>query len=434
MLSFLQQLGKRSQPAQSVMTRSQSSESAVSRPETLKTSDSTSTAPSSTPPTSHTDTASESANPVKEPKTHRRSSQRLRQAPPTIETYNENVLSGTSRASRRKSGAFGSRTVSGATLVDGDVEPQESFVRESVQILDREWSLGAMPGDDLKKSLEVEKEPKRRKSTRLEILENASGIVEKTKSVLGKRGRETLEAGMETLQKWKEGRRTSLRSRKVETPILEEPTAKRARFADVTGPKSSPIKTERIIARPNRTKSWLTQGLYVGQDRDFDPRLTETKNRLKHSSGKSLTSHRRSFLPLPMFAGQRMLELERNFRLPFDVFSPLPPGQPKPEEWKKTHKSKSTTCFAHIMLTLFDQTCLSEMLLMYGKSQSHLNHPNACARLKAAAMKIASIDLCFTNVTVLIATLVKIIARTVALRACGNDAKREVSITLVLRS
>lgn len=350
MLSFLQQFGKRSYPVQSTMTRSESGESAISHPATRKTSDNASTAPSPTPPTSLTDTASEPTNPAEESKANRRSSQRLRQVPSSVGNYNENVLCGSARrGTRRKSGASGSRTISGKTFVNGEVESQELFVQESMQNLNREWSLVALPGNDLKTSLGEEKELKRRKSTRLEVreiavgmAEIASGVVEKTKSVLGKRGRETLDAGMEKLQRWKEGRKDSLRPRIAEASVVEESPAKRAQFPQESSTDSSTaiIEQERKVIRPTRTKRWVTQGLYVGQDRDFDPRLTETKNRLKRSSSRSSSSHQRSLLPLPMFAGQRMLELERNFRLPFDVFSPLPPGQPKPEEWKKTHKSK----------------------------------------------------------------------------------------------
>ena len=87
-----------------------------------------------------------------------------------------------------------------------------------------------------------------------------------------------------------------------------------------------------------KPKIWLSHGLYIGQNRNFDARLTETKNKLKHN-GK-VADYQRSILPMPMFAGQRTLEMGRDFRLPFDVFSPLPPGQPKPEEWKRTRKSK----------------------------------------------------------------------------------------------
>ena len=93
----------------------------------------------------------------------------------------------------------------------------------------------------------------------------------------------------------------------------------------------------RYAYRP-KTKIWLSHGLYIGQDRNFDARLTETKNKLKHHG--EATDYQRSILPMPMFAGHRTLEMGRDFRLPFDVFSPLPPGQPKPEEWKRTRKSK----------------------------------------------------------------------------------------------
>ena len=40
-----------------------------------------------------------------------------------------------------------------------------------------------------------------------------------------------------------------------------------------------------------------------------------------------------------MFAGERLLKQGRDFKLPFDIFSPLPAGQPKPDEWKKTNKN-----------------------------------------------------------------------------------------------
>jgi len=44
-------------------------------------------------------------------------------------------------------------------------------------------------------------------------------------------------------------------------------------------------------------------------------------------------------LPLPMYAGERLLKTGRDFQLPFDVFSPLPAGQPKPDEWRKVNKN-----------------------------------------------------------------------------------------------
>lgn len=345
MLSFLQQLGKRSHTAQSTTVRSDSIDSVRSRPTTRKTPDSASTAPSLTPPTSHTDTASESADLTVKPKFSRRSSERLRKAPHSINNYNENVLSGSAkRATRRKFETNDSRTVSGETLVGASVESQEQSVQESVQILDREWSLGALPGETLKVSLEEEKEPERRRSTRLDMLQKAMNMVEKTKSVLGKRGRESFDNGVEKMQT-RNGERENPRPMEFVTSTMGGPVTKRARLPDdlFVKPLDSSNENKRKLARRSRIKNWLGQGLYVGQNRDFDPRLTESKNRLKQSTRKCSKTQYRALLPLPMFAGERTLDIGRNFKLPFDIFSPLPPGQPRPEEWKKTHKSKSST-------------------------------------------------------------------------------------------
>lgn len=341
MLSFLHQLGKRSYSAQSTMIRSDSSDSVRSRPLTRKTPNSTSTTPSLTPPTSRTDTASESADLGVKPNPPR-SSERLRKAPQSIDNYNENVLAGTRRAIRRKRDTNDNGITSGEALDDGSIESQEHTVQDGVQILDQEGKLDALSRNDLNASLEEEKGPERRKSARLDVLQKAITMVEKTKTVLGKRGREASDNEVENPQTRRGERREDLRPI---TSRIEEPVTKRARLADDSCVKSLPSSNDhdqKLASRP-RIKNWLGQGLYVGQDRNFDPRLTETKNRLKQSIGKNLKSQKRAFLPLPMFAGQRTLELGRNFKLPFDIFSPLPPGQPKPEEWKKTHKSKCST-------------------------------------------------------------------------------------------
>ena len=342
MLSFLQQIGKRSYSSQASMTRSQSRDSA-STPSTARNTAASDSNLSLTPATSNTDAASVSTDATPRPVASSRSSKRLQHVRSSIGSYNENVLSGTAKHGRKRKAEGGGRSVSDETLLNAG-ESQERFVQESVQTLDQDWTLGAIPGENLKKSMEAERVAKKRQSTRLEILGKASDIVEKTKSVLGKRGRETIEAGMEKLQALKGNRRASLRPREVETPSLEEPSKKRARFSDVTNLVSksmftTPAESDRKAPRTSSTKRWLSQGLYVGQDPDFDPRLTETKNKAKKAIARRSTTGQRQILPLPMFAGRRTVEMGRNFRLPFDVFSPLPVYHPKPEEWKKTHKS-----------------------------------------------------------------------------------------------
>ena len=344
MLSFLQQLGKRSVSSNATMTRSQSSRDSASTPSlTRNTSDSISTPPSLTPATSNTDAASVAADARPKPATGGRSSERLEHLQSSICSYNENVLSGSAKRSYRKRKAESNeRNSSGETLVNIN-DTQERLVQESVQLLDRDWTLGALPGEDLKKSMEAEREPKRRQSTRLEILEKASDMMEKTRTVLGKRGRETFEAGMEKLQALKGNKRANLRPKEAATPSFEGPSMRRARLLGVTDSKTEtmppPPIVERRATRKPPSKRWLSQGLYVGQDPDFDARLTETRNKLKKTTAKKTSGPQRKFLPLPMFAGARTIEIGRDFKLPFDVFSPLPAYQPKPEEWKKTHKS-----------------------------------------------------------------------------------------------
>ncbi|KAJ4413271.1 hypothetical protein N0V91_000246 [Didymella pomorum] len=90
-----------------------------------------------------------------------------------------------------------------------------------------------------------------------------------------------------------------------------------------------------------KTKAWLKQGLYVGQYRDFDARLSETQNRAKKRAKKQKEN---DVLPLPMFAGGRMLEedprhVHRHFKLPFDTYNPLP-RKVKVDGWVKLSKNR----------------------------------------------------------------------------------------------
>ena len=310
----------------------------------MNASSGTSEAPSLTPPTSNTDAASFSEDATAKTgsicRSSGRSSGRPRRVRSCIDSYNESVLSGTDKhRPRRQTSDDFNRTVSGETLVEGKAEARDQLVQESVQALDESWELGALPGDGLKVSVKEESASGRRKSTRLELVEKATTSAAKTSSVLGKRGLETVDAGMIKFKGLRGGKRSSLRAREAEVPSFGGPATKKARFSDTVIEDKASLPSPAELKRPRRpTKRWLSQGLYVGQERDFDPRLNEAKNQLKKK--RHSKDRQQSFLPLPMFAGERTLENGRHFRLPFDIFSPLPPGQPKPDEWRKTQKSK----------------------------------------------------------------------------------------------
>jgi palmitoyltransferase ZDHHC9/14/18 len=102
----------------------------------------------------------------------------------------------------------------------------------------------------------------------------------------------------------------------------------------------SGTEIDEAYLKPN-TKVWLRQGLYVGQHREFNSRLSEGQNRAKKRSKKP---HHNDVLPFPLFAADRLLNEDphhvfRDFKLPFDTYNPLP-RKVKVDGWVKLHKSK----------------------------------------------------------------------------------------------
>ncbi|KAJ5819815.1 Histone-lysine N-methyltransferase (Ash1) [Penicillium riverlandense] len=176
-----------------------------------------------------------------------------------------------------------------------------------------------------------------RRSSRLSVL--ASDLVGRASSVLGKRSREMGELGKDL------GRRASLRPRNA-APLKEEPAPepsvkkRRVSESDLSKLQSKDAPPSEEPAAPTvpryKPKRWLSHGLYTGQEpSDSPPKQRRSKNSKKTGTGPM----QRKVLPMPMFAGSRLLKTGRDFQLPFDVFSPLPPGQPKPDEWRKTNKN-----------------------------------------------------------------------------------------------
>ncbi|GKZ34276.1 hypothetical protein AbraIFM66950_004503 [Aspergillus brasiliensis] len=189
-----------------------------------------------------------------------------------------------------------------------------------------------------------------RRSTRLSILDRASDLVGRASSVLGKRSRDKVEKSTGP------NRRASLRPRNVAAPKEEPP----APTPSAPAPKKRrvsesdlPSKTESTEESPQeqpapaepaprfKRKLWLAHGLYTGQEHTDSPPV-QSRNRSRRKSQPQSEPHlqsQRKLLPLPMFAGDRLLKNGRDFQLPYDIFSPLPPGQPKPDEWRKTNKN-----------------------------------------------------------------------------------------------
>jgi [histone H3]-lysine4 N-trimethyltransferase ASH1L len=278
------------------------------------------------------------------------------------------------------------RSVSGETLVTNT--SQSSLLRTGIAALDLPWSVTSLvqhgdPGaefglrqsserpasereeDHLRAEKAAAKKAKMeentkvwearrraaeekavRRSSRASMLEKAGEAVSGlTVNVLGKRPREALDKSKNKLGEIK--RRASLRPRSMAEPLLsttpafQGPMAKGRRLSDGDLGTSSRLAEAYTIPRKpvpiRKEKRWLNSGLYMGQTRDFDGRLSESKNKRKHEAAPPINENKT--LPLPMFAGERLMKYGRDFKLPYDVFSPLPPGQPRPDEWRKTNKN-----------------------------------------------------------------------------------------------
>lgn len=296
------------------------------------------------PPSSNNDAGIFSSDTALQSRTESRSSKRLRHLRQSIVSYNENILSGSARKRRRTKIASESHIVAMETL-NGDSDKQTQLVGEAGQLLRSEWSIGSLLGHTAKIHEEKKYDTNRRSSTRLRMLDKATRLIEKTESVLGKRGRAMFETEPQEVEKRTGHGERSGTSKDIKELNFEGPTEKCARSSnDVreSGVSSTP-GTENKHVRPSMAKRWLSHGLYIGQDQDSGSGFKQKRGRLKRLINEESAIQHRRFLPMPMFGGHRMMEMGRDFKLPFDVFSPLPPGQPRPEEWKKTHKSETHT-------------------------------------------------------------------------------------------
>jgi histone-lysine N-methyltransferase ASH1L len=330
---------------------------------------------SSTPPTSIGDSGSVSSSSMKIGNTlsipAEESSSRSRRSRTSISTYNVKVLSGTSIHAPKKfsknneENKMRRRTISGDTLVgvldsgNSSTETVEKdakrLVSDGIKALDLEWSVKKLQKSKSQIGLSGSSSSKakrfglRRKSTR-----SAGERIETiTKSIsgLGKRGRDTFESGLTKVKRELRNLADTDEYAKIDTkPVLLEvwsngklvplePPKKRKKVEEPAAVKPNVEEEEPVVnktvARPE--KVWLTKGLYAGQDaKDLDW-FAGSK---KAAPTDNPTAKFNKTLPMPMWHGQRLLQIGRDFKLPYDVCSPLPPGQPKPDEWRKTSSSK----------------------------------------------------------------------------------------------
>lgn len=256
-------------------------------------------------------------------------------------------------------------------IFEGADDAETQLLAEAGQLPRSETRTGAVAGQTAKTLEDVRNDSTRRRSTRLGMLERVTGIEETTQNLAGKQERDACVTKLQEVNKqstYGDGSGTC-----IDTKVLESegPIKKRARFSNnlnaLNEPSTSGIEIRSF--RQSKTKRWLSHGLYIGQDESTGSRVSQKGSKLKRPSDDGSKIQRRKFLPMPMFRGHRMIEMGRDFKLPFDIFSPLPPGQPRPEEWKKTHKSESQVKFSYFADALVLDVLVGEAINLWKKAK-----------------------------------------------------------------
>ncbi|ESZ89524.1 hypothetical protein SBOR_10091 [Sclerotinia borealis F-4128] len=338
---------------------------------------------SSTPPTSIGDNVSVTSATTKPESTvdeasiaPQQTDRRSRRTRANVGTYNVKVLSGTAVHAPRKylknKGILDNearrQTISGGELGgalgstnfsrDSAEKSAQNLVSEGIDALDLSWSAKKLRRssreinslDSPKNSARTE-DLSRRKSLRSTPDEKVEGLTKKI-GVLGKRSRKEIEGGLQKAKRELRNLADTKEFAKIETePVVlevwsngkfvpKESARKKKKAEEASSQVSQPEPTKTPAKKPvqgRKEKTWLRKGLYAGQDPE---NLDWFKSSGNVKSAFKLTDKPNQALPLPLWNGQRLLHVGRDFKLPFDICAPLPPGQPKPTEWYKTSHNR----------------------------------------------------------------------------------------------
>ncbi|KAK1055447.1 hypothetical protein LTR74_015677 [Friedmanniomyces endolithicus] len=285
-------------------------------------------------------------------------------------------IGGTASSSRNVSG------LTGRTLVNGEEgvgQRQETHLGAKMEkALDIEWEV---PADVTPKELPARLQ---RKASVKDRVKKAAG---KVGTVLGKRTREVMEAGKrklgrkgrnehdedveaeeeeekeekeEDVPRWKKkldmGPKGLLDELDLdaEPASLAPPPAKRARLSgkaalqEMSQAPAASLPLAKAATASKHMKKWQKEGLFAGQDADFNPTQPGGKKKLQkkqpglsssdETKSASATASKRSLVTLPMFS---YLDKTRDFVVPFDVFAPtFKKGDEKPKDWHQVNRNR----------------------------------------------------------------------------------------------
>lgn len=301
------------------------------------------------------------------------SPKRSRRSVASAPVYNLSKLSGTDGHGKRRANGDEvadrrRRTISGDTLVDGAASPTSKMTlrarsrggKDDIDALDLHGSRSNPNSPRTTRRIGHDSPRARRVSSRA-----GAGIGATVSSLgsrlskIGKRGSKAVTGSMTRMSR----ELLRLRDTKEFSHIDDRPVVHtvwaNGKYVDPNAPPPSPPRKKTKAAepepekeadaepiteiKPRGPKKFLAKGLYAGQDAPTDAAKGLTpaeKKKLATIPELQRSTHVNKVMPSPMYTGFRLLLSGRDFKLPFMTCNPLPPGQPKPDEWKKMTKSK----------------------------------------------------------------------------------------------
>lgn len=286
--------------------------------------------------------------------------------------YNLSKLSGTADHGKRRAkgdhvAKSRRRTISGDTLVGsnevaghGSSKPRDKGPSSSsIDALHLQWSPASLNTPRTRRQAQASPRSHRTSSRLAGVSSIAATLTNMTKH-----GRNTVSKGVTKLSRELRRLQDTNEFSKVDDGPVFHTVWSNGKYVDPSAPPSEPPTKKPVVekreeeesdgegeepitnTKQRRTKKYLDKGLYAGQDMPVDvfKGLTPTEKKklatLPELKELNNTGRMNKAMPFPIYTGLRMLITGRDFKLPFNVCNPLPPGQPKPDEWKKMTKSK----------------------------------------------------------------------------------------------
>ncbi|KAI1819991.1 SET domain-containing protein [Xylaria intraflava] len=266
------------------------------------------------------------------------------------------------RTKRTSAGAKAARVEDSSTMAETPTKSVATTpVKDTIHASDSAPPVRGTKSPKLKVAKKREEMPSKRTVTR------ASGAEAETLSHklsnLGKRGRKTFDKAIAKMPRELRRLQDTNEFSGIDTRPVIFSTWANGKYVDPSAPAQPPAKkikvqhdsaydvpemdeepvAEEPASKPRRSKKWLDRGLYAGQEAPTDifKGLTAAeKKKLAQLPELAPSAKSNKTLPASMFLGLRMLIEGRDFKLPYDVCNPLPPGQPKPDEWRKITKNR----------------------------------------------------------------------------------------------